>query len=76
MSRNQYDREQARRDLNPHKPARFAMWKWSDEYARLGLGSMGFWDRLDDRRKELSRRAVAEIEAAPAEPTGAHHAPQ
>ena len=63
-SRADYDKEQAQRDLNPHKAARFAMWKWSDAYARKGLGSMGFWDSLDEHQQDICRRAVAEICAA------------
>lgn len=62
--RSDYDREQAQRDLNPHKPARFAMWLWGARYARTGKGSMGFWDSLNDSEQDLCRRAVAEIAAA------------
>jgi len=49
------------RDLHPHAEARFAMWKWSSEYARKGLGSMGFYDQLNDYRKRLCKDAVDEI---------------
>lgn len=66
-----YTREQAQRDLNPHKPARFAMWLWGRRYAYQGLGSMGFWDSLTESEQALCRQAVAEIEAAPAEPSPA-----
>lgn len=59
------DRAQAQRDLNPHAPARAAMWLWSAEYARSGLGSMRFWDRLDEHRKGLARQAAREIKSAP-----------
>ena len=62
-----YTREQAQRDLNPHKPARFAMWLWGERYARQGLGSMGFWDSLTDQERNIARLAVSQIEAAPAE---------
>lgn len=55
------------RDLHPHKAARFAMWLWGVRYANQALGSMGFWDSLTDHERDLCRRAVAEIEAAPAE---------
>lgn len=60
-TRADYEKAQAQRDLNPHKAARFAMWKWSDAYARSGLGSMGFWDSLNDHQQDICRRAVAEI---------------
>ena len=63
-SRREYDKAQAQRDLTPHKAARFAMWTWSDAYARKGLGSMGFWDSLNEHQQDICRRAVAEICAA------------
>lgn len=50
-----------RRDLNPHRAARAAMWLWSAEYAKKGLGSMGFWDSLDKHRKQLARDCVTDI---------------
>lgn len=68
-----HDREQAQRDLNPHKAAKFAMWHWHERYAGQRLGSMGFWDSLTDRERDFSRRAAADIEAAPAEPIPAGH---
>ena len=49
------------RDLNPTPEARLAMWWWGPEYARSGLGSMGFWDQLKDQRKDWCRRAVRDI---------------
>ena len=63
-SRKDYDKVMAKRDLNPHKPARMAMWLWGADYAASGKGSMGYWDTLSDSAKEMCRRAVAEIEAA------------
>lgn len=63
-TRQDYERAVAQRDLNPHKPARMAMWLWSDRYARSGLGSMGFWDSLDDRQQQVCRDAVADVAAA------------
>jgi hypothetical protein len=57
----------AQRDLNPHKPARMAMWLWSASYAASGKGSMGYWDSLSESAKKTCRSAVAEIEAARAE---------
>lgn len=63
-----YTREQAQRDLRPHKAAKFAMYHWHTRYARQRLGSMGFWDSLTDAEREFCRRAIVEIEAAPATP--------
>lgn len=52
-------------DLDPHKPARAAMWLWGACYAKSGLGSMGFWrEQLTEEERDLCRRMVAEIEAA------------
>ena len=61
-----------KRDLHPHRPAVAAMWLWSKEYAKSGLGSMGFWDRRSEYEQNLCRRMVGEIEAAQQEaaPTG------
>lgn len=53
-----------RRDLNPHKAARFAMWKWGKRYVRSGLGSMGFWDSLSKTEQDFCRDAVRQICAA------------
>lgn len=55
------------RDLNPHKAAVAAMWLYGHEYSQQKLGSMGFWDQLDERRKELCRDLVEAIEQAPKE---------
>lgn len=61
------DREAARRNLNPHKPARVAMLLWNREYAAQGGGSMQFWDRLTESHKKLCRECVEQINAAPEE---------
>lgn len=63
-----YTKEQARRDLNPHKAARMAMWLWGANYAASGLGSIGYWDQLSERDKFTCRQAVADILKAPDEP--------
>lgn len=55
------------RNLNPHKPARAAMFMYGAEYARQGGGSMDFWDGLDRRRKELCRQLVSEVIASRSE---------
>ena len=62
-----YDAATARRDLNPHKAARMAMWLWSANYAASGLGSMGYWDSLSEQARETCREAVSEIEDSPSE---------
>jgi hypothetical protein len=59
-----YTPAQARRDLNGHKPARAAAYIWGAEYARLGLGLMGFWDQLDESRRNTARQLVDAIEHA------------
>jgi hypothetical protein len=59
--------ERDRRNLNPHKPACLAMFKWSAAYAAQGGGSMDFWEKLSESEKELCREVVKKIEAAPEE---------
>ena len=59
-----YTREQAQRDLNPTPEAVFAMYHWHDLYAKLGLGTMGFWDYLSKREKQYCREAVKAITVA------------
>lgn len=61
------EREQARRNLNPHKAARAAMWLWGERYAAQGGGSMDFWDKLSERDKHFCRAMVKAIEKSPAE---------
>lgn len=51
-----------KRNLNPHKPARAAMWLWSSAYARHGGGSMEFWDSLVRSQKSMARELVSDIE--------------
>lgn len=66
-SRRDYDRAMAQRDLNPHAPAVAAMWLYADRRARLGLGSMGFWDSLTEHEQSLCRDMAYEIRRAPPE---------
>lgn len=56
-----YTRQQAQRDLNPHKPARVAMILWGHKYSQTGLGSMGFWDTLSESNKKLCREIADQI---------------
>lgn len=56
-----------KRNLNPHKAARAAMFLHCDRYASQGDGSMDFWDSLTDREKNFCRACVCEIERSPAE---------
>jgi len=67
MASERYD---AKRDLDPHKPARMAMWIWGADYAARGLGSMGYWDQLREFEKDMCRRAIKEIMESPDEPGG------
>ena len=53
------------RNLNPHKPARAAMWLFGKRYAAQGGGSMDFWGRLSESDKRMCRELVADIENAP-----------
>lgn len=58
------DKERMRRNLNPHKPARAAMYMWGKRYSQQGGGSMDFWDSLSAREKRLCRDLVRDIEKA------------
>lgn len=62
------ERDRALRNLNPHKPAVVAMFMYSREYAAQGGGSMDFWDRLDESRKDLCRDLLERLKSAPDEP--------
>ena len=62
------ERERTRRNLNPHKAARAAMFLYSRAYAAHGGGSMDFWDKLDVSLRRVCRECVAAIESAPEEP--------
>jgi hypothetical protein len=42
-----------------------AMWRYSDEYARSGLGAIEFWKRLPNHKKSLAREMINEIEKCP-----------
>ena len=56
------EEQRARRNLNPHAEARYAMNKWSYEYAHKQRGgSMDFWASLDASRKRLCVEAVDAI---------------
>ena len=57
--------QRTKRNINPHKEAVVAMSLWSAEYAPGGLGSMDFWDQLNDAMKRRCRDLVDRIEAAP-----------
>jgi hypothetical protein len=62
MPFNQSELEKMKRNLNPHKEARFAMWFWHTAYAASGLGSMTFYEEyLNDNDRKLCTEAVAEI---------------
>lgn len=54
--------EGQKRNLNPHKSARAAMWLYGEEYAAQGGGSMDFWDYLSESKKNLCRKLVIDIE--------------
>jgi hypothetical protein len=53
-----------KRNLTPHKAARFAMLHWHDRYASQNGGSMDFWYSLTSRERLYCREAILEIEAS------------
>ena len=58
MPQTNYDKK----NLDPHKEARFAMFHWHDLYAKTGLGSMQFYEKyLNDNDRKYCERAVTEI---------------
>ncbi len=52
------DETRMKRNLNPHVEARLAMFVWGSEYSKQHGGSMDFWDKLSESRKELCREQV------------------
>lgn len=56
-----------KRNLNPHKPAKAAMYLYGAAYSKFGGGSMDFWDSISDSAKRLCRDLVADIEKCPSE---------
>ena len=50
-----------RRNLNPHRPAKCAMWLYGKRYASQGGGSMDFWDKLLEQEKNTCRRMAVDI---------------
>lgn len=57
--------ERTRRNLNPHKEARVAMYIWGARYARMGGGSMDFWDSLSKSDQRICRELVDKLERTP-----------
>ena len=57
-------KERDRRNVNPHKPARFAMAYWGHLYAEQSGGSMDFWATLTPSKKKFCREVIAAIEKA------------
>jgi len=49
------------RNLDPHRPARCAMWLYNDQYTKQKGGSMDFWDKLSDSDKKICRRMAEQI---------------
>ena len=56
--------ENQERNLNPHKPAKAAMWLFGDKYARQRGGSMDFWDSLSQSEKMLCRELIRDVNDA------------
>jgi len=59
MTQHEIEREQ--RNLDPHRPARCAMWLYADRYTSQKGGSMDFWDKLSERDKATCRRMAEQI---------------
>ena len=57
-----------RRNLNPHKSARMAIYIYGARYAKQLGGSMDFWDSLSEYEKKMCRLLVEDIEKSPEEP--------
>lgn len=55
------DEEKEKRNLDPHRSARCAMWLYGKRYSSQGGGSMDFWDRLSKSEKETCRRMAEQI---------------
>lgn len=55
------NRERMRRNLNPHQPARCAMYLFPKRYALQGGGSMDFWDSLSEDEQKYCRSIVDSI---------------
>jgi hypothetical protein len=53
---------QTHRNLNPHKPARMAMYLFGERYAAQSGGSIDFWDKLSEGDKQLCRECVDKLE--------------
>jgi hypothetical protein len=51
-----------RRNLNPHKEARAAMWLYRKRYAEQSTGSMDFYDSLSAHEKGNCKTLVDDIE--------------
>ena len=53
--------EDQTRNLNPHKAARLAMIIWRGEYAKQGGGSMDFWDKIGEAKRQQARHLLKGI---------------
>ena len=66
-----YTKEQAQRDLHPTPEAVFAMYHWHDTYAKVGLGTMGFYEKyLSKQDRNYCRLVVNAICEAKRRPRG------
>ena len=60
--------EDQKRNLNPHKSARAAMWLYSHEYSNSRKGSMDFWDSLTNSQRGVCRNMVREVNQSRIDP--------
>lgn len=58
------------RNLDPHRPARCAMWLFCEQYSSQKGGSMEFWDKLSESDKNMCRRMSEQISTTRPETQG------
>lgn len=52
------------RNANPTPEALLAMHMWGQEYSEQKGGSMDFWDKLSNHRKNICKRGIKRISEA------------
>jgi hypothetical protein len=56
--------KQVMRNLKPHKEAVIAMWLFGEEYSRLGIGAIDYYDQLPGSKKRLCACMLEDINNA------------
>lgn len=49
------------RNLDPHRPARCAIWVYSERYINQKGGIMDFWDKLTKQEQDICRIMAEQI---------------